>query len=83
MQSAYPYMRKNRRNCVIELANRLDSVWFGARFTAGSTRIGAMKSTLGATLAGISLPDTAAQQVRLGTLWTDRPAILVFLRHYG
>ncbi len=42
-----------------------------------------MKSTLGATLAGISLPDTAGQQIRLGSLWTDRPAILVFLRHYG
>ena len=39
--------------------------------------------TLSATLAPIALPDPDGQEVRLGTLWEERPAVLVFLRHYG
>ncbi len=42
-----------------------------------------MTKTLSATLAGITLPDTAGRQLRLGTLWHESPAVLVFLRHYG
>jgi hypothetical protein len=42
-----------------------------------------MESTLGVTLSAVSLPDTEGQQVRLGSLWADRLAIVVFLRHYG
>lgn len=42
-----------------------------------------MVSTLSASLSDISLPDTEGQRTRLGSLWTDRPAIVVFLRHYG
>lgn len=34
-------------------------------------------------LAGIVLDDVDGGQVRLGELWADRPAVLVFLRHYG
>ena len=34
-------------------------------------------------LAGIVLEDTDGGEVRLGDLWADRPAVLVFLRHYG
>jgi hypothetical protein len=34
-------------------------------------------------LAEIVLEDTDGAPVRLGDLWADRPAALVFLRHYG
>jgi hypothetical protein len=34
-------------------------------------------------LAGITLPDHEDRPVRLGDLWADRPAALVWLRHYG
>jgi hypothetical protein len=36
-----------------------------------------------ATLAGIELPDPDGRTIRLGSLWQDRPAVIVFLRHYG
>jgi hypothetical protein len=39
--------------------------------------------TLAARLAPIVLPDTDGQPVRLGALWADTPAALLFLRHYG
>jgi len=39
--------------------------------------------TLSAALSGITLPDTEGQEIRLGSLWQNSPAILVFLRHYG
>jgi hypothetical protein len=42
-----------------------------------------MAQTLSARLAGISLPDTDSRPVNLGSLWTDRPSVVVFLRHYG
>jgi hypothetical protein len=35
------------------------------------------------TLASIALPDTDGRQVRLGSLWKQRPAVVAFLRHYG
>ena len=38
---------------------------------------------LAARLAPIVLPDADSRPVRLGSLWADRPAALVFLRHYG
>jgi hypothetical protein len=34
-------------------------------------------------LAGIVLPDHEGHDVRLGDLWSDGPAALVWLRHYG
>lgn len=34
-------------------------------------------------LADIVLPDHEGTEVRLGDLWRDRPAALVFLRHWG
>jgi len=34
-------------------------------------------------LAGIVLPDSGGHAVRVGSLWTDQPAVIVFLRHYG
>ena len=39
--------------------------------------------TLSAALAPIELPDPDGQELRLGTLWEEGPAVLVFLRHYG
>jgi hypothetical protein len=34
-------------------------------------------------LADMVLPDHEDNDVRLGDLWKDRPAVLVWLRHYG
>ena len=34
-------------------------------------------------LANIVLPDQDGNDVRLGDLWSDGPAALVWLRHYG
>ena len=42
-----------------------------------------MAESLSSKLAEISLPDVDGKQVRLGTLWADAPAVVVFLRHYG
>ncbi len=42
-----------------------------------------MARSLAAALAGITLPEATGPDVRLGTLWEDGPAVLVFLRHYG
>lgn len=35
------------------------------------------------TLADITLPDQDGNEVRLGDLWAERPAALIWLRHYG
>ena len=34
-------------------------------------------------MAAIVLPDQHGKRVRLGDLWAERPAALVWLRHYG
>jgi hypothetical protein len=34
-------------------------------------------------LADIVLPDHDGHDVRLGDLWRERPAALIWLRHYG
>jgi hypothetical protein len=34
-------------------------------------------------LADLVLPDQDGNEVRLGDLWADRPAALIWLRHYG
>jgi hypothetical protein len=34
-------------------------------------------------LASIALPDQDGNDVRLGDLWAERPAALIWLRHYG
>ena len=39
--------------------------------------------SVAAALAPIVLPDADGATVRLGSLWADRPAVVVFLRHYG
>src|SRR5258706_14779575 len=53
-----------------------------AAFPWSDARMAAMES-LGARLAGVSLPDSEGNQVRLGSIWADAPAVVVFLRHYG
>jgi hypothetical protein len=45
--------------------------------------VDSMAQTMAATLAPITLPDADGADVRLGSLWASRPAVLVFLRHYG
>ena len=37
----------------------------------------------GAVIQDLKLPDSRDQEVRLGDLWRDRPAAIVWLRHYG
>jgi hypothetical protein len=40
-------------------------------------------SDLSAALADLSLPAAGGGKVRLGDLWSQRPALLVHLRHFG
>jgi hypothetical protein len=39
--------------------------------------------TLAQCLNGIILPDANERPVQLDLLWANRPAVVVFLRHYG
>jgi hypothetical protein len=34
-------------------------------------------------LAGIELSDWQGEPLALGTLWRERPSVLVFIRHFG
>lgn len=34
-------------------------------------------------LQGVSVLDTDGQRVLLEDLWSDKPAVLVFVRHFG
>ena len=43
----------------------------------------AVMESLSAGLAGVVLPDSEGNQVRLGSIWAEAPAVVVFLRHYG
>ena len=40
-------------------------------------------STRADELVDIVLQDWQGKDVRLGDLWREQPAVLVFLRHYG
>ncbi len=42
-----------------------------------------MTQSLSQALSPIILPDADDRRVRLGSLWEQTPAVLVFLRHYG
>jgi len=42
-----------------------------------------MPESFSSRLAGLTLPDADNRPVRLGSLWADGPAVVVFLRHYG
>jgi hypothetical protein len=34
-------------------------------------------------LGAIELEDWKGDRIRLGTLWEERPVVLVFIRHFG
>jgi hypothetical protein len=38
---------------------------------------------LSTRLAGIELRDWTEEPVTLGSLWQERPVVLVFIRHFG
>jgi hypothetical protein len=40
-------------------------------------------TSLAAKLAPIDVLDPQGRPFRLGSLWTKRPAVLVFIRHFG
>lgn len=42
-----------------------------------------MDESLSAKLADIVLPESGGDEVRLGSLWENNLAVIVFLRHYG
>lgn len=42
-----------------------------------------MNDSYSSRLASLVLPDVDGKKVQLGSLWADRPAVLVFLRHWG
>jgi hypothetical protein len=42
-----------------------------------------MADAISAKLANIVLAEAAGGEVRLGSLWEENPAVVVFLRHYG
>ncbi|MBV9214367.1 MAG: hypothetical protein JOZ25_12065 [Actinobacteria bacterium] len=60
---------------MLERLNRIR----GAAFSRQSTRPPARADDL----ADVVLQDHRGDEVRLGDLWRDQPAVLVFLRHYG
>ena len=43
----------------------------------------AMSESIGARLANVVLPEAGGGEVRLGSLWEQSLAVIVFLRHYG
>jgi len=42
-----------------------------------------MAEAYSSKLAEITLPDVDQRPVKLGSLWSTGPAVVVFLRHYG
>ncbi len=35
------------------------------------------------TAPDVTLPDQSGERTRLADLWTERPLVLMFLRHFG
>jgi hypothetical protein len=52
-------------------------------FGASSTKRQTTPPERADALAEIVLADHEGNDVRLGDLWSDGPAVLVWLRHYG
>jgi len=42
-----------------------------------------MQGSLSEKLAEIVLPNSEGLEVRLGSIWANKPAVIAFLRHYG
>src|SRR5215472_2897937 len=51
--------------------------------SSGHLRMCRMAESFSSKLAGITLPDVDGRPTRLGSLWAQAPAVVVFLRHYG
>jgi len=51
--------------------------------SSGHLRMCRMAESFSSKLAGITLPDVDGRPTRLGSLWAQTPAVVVFLRHYG
>ena len=46
-------------------------------------RMADVSDTISARLANVELPDVDGKKVRLGSLWAEQPAVIIFLRHWG
>jgi hypothetical protein len=42
-----------------------------------------MAESFSGKLAQVVLPECGGTEIRLGSLWENNPAVIVFLRHYG
>lgn len=42
-----------------------------------------MNASFSSKLSGMTLPDVDGKPVKLGSLWANQSAVVVFLRHYG
>jgi hypothetical protein len=63
---------------------RLESVYTRKRIQGSNPCLSAIFSmSFAEKLAAITLPNSDGQQIRLGSLWEQRPAVVAFLRHYG
>ena len=51
--------------------------------TARPDTIRSMTESFSVKLAKLVLPEAGGGEVRLGSLWKESPAVVVFLRHYG
>ena len=49
----------------------------------GTRRSTLMTDRLDPALADVEVKDVEHRSIRLGTLWADRPAVLVWVRHFG
>ena len=43
----------------------------------------AVRMKVDPALADVEVKDTDGNPVRLGSLWTDRPAVVIWVRHFG
>jgi hypothetical protein len=48
-----------------------------------SRKRGGSQVRVSTKLSDIELSDWRGEPVRLGSLWRDRPVVLVFIRHFG
>ena len=46
-------------------------------------RVGEDVLRISTRLAGIELEDWQGESIALGSLWRERPLVLVFIRHFG
>lgn len=81
MPSARVCRRHNGRSCNLSAIRRLLDT--ATKEPVSPLRYYNPGMSISARLAEIVLPDTNERQVRLGSLWAEAPAVVVFLRHYG